>query len=859
MRQVKRLYSEFKPEKYDIYLAPERESKSFSGKVKISGRKTGRPSQRITLHQKDLKIQSAKIIKKDKKSGQSEIIVDRINQHKSFDELRLHTKEQLFPGEYEIEIEFSGRITDPMHGIYPCNFSLDGKKKQLIATQFESHHAREAFPCVDEPEAKAVFQLTLKTPAGETVISNTPVKQRSKSGKFLTTEFEPTPKMSTYLLAFAYGELGYKESKTKNGVKVRVYATPDKVGLVDFALDTAVKGLEFFEEYYGVPYPLPKQDLIGLPDFSAGAMENWGLITFRESVLYVDPKSTSIETKQFVAMVVCHELAHMWFGNLVTMKWWNDLWLNESFANLMEYRAVDELYPQWDIWRDFVQREVGSALSRDSLPNVQAVQTEVTHPDQLASLFDPSIVYAKGGSLLNMVRNLIGEDAFRAGLKSYFEEFRYQNTVADDLWHHLQQASRVDVGSLMKNWLTKPGFPVIDVELDSQKQKISLSQKRLVVSPAPHKESTVWQVPLAASQKLEKDILDSKTTAFKIQPKKDYPLTLNHNGRSYFITHYQNAGHMAYILKAAEGNVLSPIDRLVLLQSNLLLERAGIVSTMENIQLLPAYKNEREETVWGMLAGIIGNARNLIDKDEALEAKLNGFIRPIVAPLINELGWEGTQKDTSQAQRLRALALSMAAVAEDKDVIKKGLALFKDFKSPSDLPPDIRSAVYFIAVRYGTKADFEKLVTMHGKLTNADEKDEVASELTATRDPKRIKQLLDLIASDDVRLQDAPTWFAWLMRNRYATDLTWQWLVDNWGWVEKNYASDKSYDRFPRYAAMVFSKPGQLKQYRAFFEPRLSIAIELPVKLGIEEIEGRIAWRQKNEQAVKDWLASLAR
>ncbi|MBX4190584.1 M1 family metallopeptidase, partial [Candidatus Saccharibacteria bacterium] len=316
MKKVKRLYSDFKPENYELYLEPDREKATFGGKVKITGHKTSRPSHRITLNQKDLKIKSARLIKHDKKAGLVELEIDRINTHKSFDELRLHTKEQLFAGKYQIELEFSGEITEPMHGIYPCNFIIKNQEKQLIATQFESHHAREAFPCIDEPEAKATFDLTLVSPVGETVVSNTPIKSQKKSGQSLATVFETTPIMSTYLLAFAYGELEYKEAKTTSDISVRVYATPDKVELTDFAVDVAKRCLDFFEEYYDTPYPLPKLDLIGLPDFSAGAMENWGLITFRESVLYVDPKSTSIETKQFVAMVIAHEIAHMWFGNL---------------------------------------------------------------------------------------------------------------------------------------------------------------------------------------------------------------------------------------------------------------------------------------------------------------------------------------------------------------------------------------------------------------------------------------------------------------------------------------------------------------------------------------------------------------
>ncbi|MBX4191064.1 M1 family metallopeptidase, partial [Candidatus Saccharibacteria bacterium] len=809
-------------------------------------------------------------------TGPVELEIDRINTQKSFDELRLHTKDQLFAGKYQIEIEFTGEITEPMHGIYPCNFTLKGQKKQLIATQFESHHAREAFPCIDEPEAKATFDLTLITPAGETVIANTPVKAQEPYASqsdgswaytytttkksvpaYIRTEFETTPIMSTYLLAFAYGDLGFKEGKTNNNVGVRVYATPDKVELTDFAVDVAKRCLDFFEEYYDTPYPLPKLDLIGLPDFSAGAMENWGLITFRESVLYVDPKSTSIETKQFVAMVIAHEIAHMWFGNLVTMKWWNDLWLNESFANLMEYRAVDALFPEWEIWNEFVRREVGMALSRDSLPNVQAVQVEVNHPDELVALFDPAIVYAKGGSLLNMVRHLIGEDSFRKGLKTYFQEFKYQNTVADDLWNHLGKAASINIEQIMKQWLQKPGFPVLEVEYSPNSVSGNLSQQRLVVSEKPLQDKTLWQVPLAASRQIDKKMLDEKQITFKVNDKTTYPLMFNHDGQSYFVSQYLNNEHFEEILTAIRQGILSPVDRLLLIQSYLLLERAGRVSTLQNIQLLPAYASEREESVWGMMAGIVGNARTLIDKDKALEAKLHGFVRPIVKPLVDELGWQSKPNEPAQIQKLRALALSLAAATEDKAVIKDGLRLFKNFKKPADLAPDIRSVVYFIGVRHGTAADFEKLIKLHNSLTNADEKDEVASELTSTRKPDQIKQLLKMLKLK-VRPQDVSHWFAWLMRNRYSTDLTWEWLQQNWDWIQTKFASDKSYDAFPRYVAMVFSYQAQLKQYRAFFEPKTNIALSRSIKLGIEEIEARVAWRQRNEKVVKDWLTNLA-
>jgi len=855
MKAVKRLYEEFKPEHYQLLLDPDREKKVFSGTVVITGRKSGRPSQRITLHQQDLKIVKAQLFRIEKGDA-NEIVLDRVNTHGSYDELRLHASEKLFPGEYRIEIKFNGKITAPMHGIYPCNFKLDGEDKQLIATQFESHHAREAFPCIDEPEAKATFDLTLVSPANETAISNTPVKKQSEKNGRLITEFETTPKMSTYLLAFAYGEIGYKEAKTSSGITVRIYATPDKVRLTDFALDTTVRSLEFFERYYGVPYPLPKMDIIGLPDFSAGAMENWGLITFRESVLYVDPKSSSVDTKQVVAMVISHELAHQWFGNLVTMKWWNDLWLNESFAELMGYRSVDELYPEWNIWQVFIQREVSSALSRDSLPNVQPVQVEVRHPDELGSVFDPSIVYAKGAALLNTVRHLIGEEAFCRGLNSYFLEFKYGNTVADNLWKHLEKASKSNIQQIMQGWLQKPGFPVVGVDYRPGEKELLASQQRLVIGHAIKNDQSVWQIPLAASAKIDKPILETKSDKFKITENADYPLVLNHDGHSYFVAQYNDKGHFANILKAVESGKLSPIDRLLLVQNNLLLERAGLVSTLQNIQMVPAFTNEQDETVWGMLAGIIGNARTLIDTDDKLESKLNSFVKPYAARLVEFTGWVGQPDEPAQTQKLRSLALSLAAAAEDKAVIDKGLDLFAKFKQPSDLSPDIRQAVYYIAIRYGADKDFEMLKSLYSSVNNPDEQDELAAELTSVRDAKKAGELLQMLKTD-VRPQDFMHWFAWMIRNRYSRDFAWDWLTHNWEWIEDKFGSDKSYDYIPRYAASAMSTQQQLQAFKDFFEPRTNIALERSIKLGVEEIEGRIEWRKLNEQPIKDWLAEL--
>jgi puromycin-sensitive aminopeptidase len=357
----------------------------------------------------------------------------------------------LYPGEYHVVLEFSGKITDPMNGLYPCYFTHEGKKKFVLATQFESHHAREVFPCIDEPEAKATFDLALNTPLEGDVIANTPARTVLKEKSQQTTIFETTPVMSTYLLAFAYGDIGFKEAKSKNGTIVRGYATPDNVQFVDFALDTAVKVLDFYEDYFALAFPLPKIDMIALPDFAAGAMENWGLITYREQCMLVDPVNTSIHTKQYVAMVVAHELAHQWFGNLVTMQWWTDLWLNEGFASWIEYLAIDKLFPEWHMWTQFIADEQQPALKLDALDNTHAIEVPINHPDEIRTIFD-AISYNKGASVIHMLHGYLGAEDFRDGLRHYLKKHAYKNTVTQDLWAALEEISGKPVKEFMHAW-----------------------------------------------------------------------------------------------------------------------------------------------------------------------------------------------------------------------------------------------------------------------------------------------------------------------------------------------------------------------------------------------------------------------
>ncbi len=853
-KAVTRLFQQFQPEHYALELTPDRDSMSFHGRVTVRGKKVGRPSERITLHQKGLKITAASITKHDKKGDQA-FPVARINNQASFDEVRLHAEAQLYPGNYTVTLDFEGTITTPMHGIYPCEFKLGGVKKQLIATQFESHHAREAFPCVDEPEAKATFDLTLTTPAGETVIANTPVKDQQTVGKTLVTSFETTPRMSTYLLAFVYGELGYLEATTKDGVLVRTYATPDNVALTQHSLEVAVKSLEFFGDYFNTPYPLPKLDMIALPDFSSGAMENWGLVTYREVAMLLDEASGSIESKQYIALVVAHELSHQWFGNLVTMKWWDDLWLNESFANMMEYRAVDAMYPQWHIWEQFVSSEGASAKRRDSLADVQPIHCEVSHPDQISSLFDPSIVYAKGGTVLYMLMHYIGEEAFRAGLEAYFAKHRYANTEAADLWAALSDSSQQDVSAFMANWINNPGYPLLTIDWQPGSAEANLSQQRFYSDPSVvNNDQEPWQVPLAATTKLDLSLMTSSSSA-AIVGEPNALLLLNHDGHSYSLPRYANSDHRSQITSAVSAGKVGTIDRLLLLDGYTLLQRGGFSDTVDLLDLVKAYDGETSDNVWGAIAGAIAEARRLIEGDQVAENKLNALVGRLVEPLVVQLGWDDAPDDDANNLHLRGLIISLAAGAKVPAVLEEGTKRFASFSRPAELSASTRSIVYFVGARYGSADDFNKLLQLHNDSSSAEDRDEYSGALTSVKEAERYQTILDMLTGSDIRRQDLMHWYVWLLRNRYARAAAWEWLTAHWEWIETEYASDKSYSYFARYGGSIFSRPAELQQFTDFFEPKKAIvALTRDVTLAQQEIASRIAWRNRNEAAVKAWL-----
>jgi aminopeptidase N len=849
-KSVTRLFEQFQPEKYSLELSPDPETMRFSGTVMVIGRKVGRPSKRLTFHQNGLKITSARVLKHDKKSD-TPIPIGRINNQDSYDEVRLHSEELLYPGQYSITLEFSGEITRAMNGMYPCFFKHDGQEKKLIMTQFESHYAREAFPCIDEPEAKATFDLTLTTPICKAVISNTPIKEQSTKNKQQVTTFETTPKMSTYLLGFVFGELGFSEATTKDDVLVRVYATPDNVAHTAFALDCAVRTLEFYNEYFAIPYPLPKCDFIAVPDFANGAMENWGCITFREQVLLVDEKNTSLHLTQYVANVIAHELTHQWFGNLVTMRWWNDLWLNESFASWMSWLAVDHLFPDWKVWTQFIVEEQSLALKLDALEYTHPIEAEVKHPDDIRTIFD-AISYEKGASVLLMLHNYLGSDDFRDGLRLYLKRHSYGNTDTVDLWNALAEVSHKPVAEFMSAWTTTSGYPIVSADLGGDTPNIS--QERFYLNPEAKKETTRWPIPLLASEELGMTTLEKAKQPVTLKDISKQTV-LNHNRTSFFRAIYDSK-HLSHLATAVSEGKLNELDRLGLLADALEGAKAGYSDTLEAFKLLEAYADEDSTVVWDIIAGTTYSVR-LIMNDDTIRAGMKPFVRKLVHKQLQRLGWEEKDSDSHFDRLLRPTILGLGSYGEDPVVVDEALARFASMKLPEDVHPNVRGVVYGTVARKGDTADFNKMVTMHNSSTNSEERVTLAGALTGFHQPELISRALDMMMSDEVRLQDLTYWIAYSFMNRYGRQIAWQWVQDNWDWLEKNLRTEPSFMRLPMYVGRGFSDAAFLPEFTAFFEEHMSSpGFERHIKQAIETIQWQAAWRERDLAKLQDFFKS---
>ncbi len=847
MQAVEHYIEKFVPEHYDLFLDLSRETKTFSGKVTITGQAQ---SDRISLHQKDLEIASVEV------AGQARpFTVDNENE-------ALHI-ELAEAGQVEVVIAFSGKITDNMTGIYPSYYTVDGVKKEVLSTQFESHFAREAFPCVDEPEAKATFDLALRfdQAEGELALSNMSeidVENRKETGIW---KFETTPRMSSYLLAFVAGDLQGVTAKTKNGTLVGVYSTKaHPLSNLDFSLDIAVRSIEFYEDYYGVKYPIPQSLHIALPDFSAGAMENWGLVTYREVYLVVDENST-FASRQQVALVIAHELAHQWFGNLVTMKWWDDLWLNESFANMMEYVCVDAIEPSWNIFEDFQTGGVPLALERDATDGVQSVHVEVKHPDEINTLFDGAIVYAKGSRLMHMLRRWLGDADFAKGLHAYFEKHQYGNTIGRDLWNALGQASGRDVAAFMDSWLEQPGYPVLTATVENDVLKIS--QKQFFIGEHEDK-NRLWVVPLNSNWKGLPDTLETESIEIPgyaaLLAENEGALRLNTENTAHYITDYQGQLLDAVLADLVE---LDNTSKLQIVQERRLLAEAGHISYADLLPVVDQLSKEESYLVVSAVSQVIGALDRFIDEGTETEKAFKALIAKLARYNYDRLGFEAKEGESDEDELVRQLTISMMIRSNDEEASQVASQIFEAHKDNlSGLPAAIRSQVLINEMKHHeTKELVATYLDLYTHATDAAFKRQLAAALAYSTDTDNIQTLIASWKDKFVvKPQDLSAWYYQFLGHKATQEPVWAWARENWDWIKAALGGDMSFDSFVILPAHVFKTKQRLTEYKTFFEPQLSdLALSRNIGMGIKEIAARVELIKREKAAVEAAIAQYSK
>ena len=537
------------PLNYKLTFEPDLKKFTFTGleSISINCKKS---VNIITMNCAELKIKSCIV-----KSGQKIIkSTPKINEKKEELQIKLGEKIQ---GSSTVDLEFEGILNDRLLGFYRSKYQQNGKTKYLATTQFEAADARRAFPCWDEPEAKATFEISIIADKKFTAISNMPIKTKKKTGNKTTYNFQKTPLVSTYLIYLGVGEFEYLTGKAGK-IQIRVVTTKGNTSKGKFSLELGKKLLTSYEKYFGIKFPLPKLDLIAVPDFAAGAMENWGAITFRETILLYDPKTSSTRTKQFIAEVISHEIAHMWFGNLVTMKWWNDLWLNESFATFMATKFVDKFYPEWDLWNQFVEDAMNVAMGLDSLKTTHPIDVKVNSPAEIREIFD-AISYDKGGCVLRMLENYVGEPNFQRGLKKYLSDFKYKNAQGQDLWDAIGKASGMPVTAMINTWLKQPGFPLVEVNQDGNNLKIK--QKRYLLESDKKFSKGLWSIPLSLGLEKEtsKTLFSKKSMSVKL-PKNTIGFVANYGRKGFYRVKYDE-GILLDLKMLVDQKRIPSIDR----------------------------------------------------------------------------------------------------------------------------------------------------------------------------------------------------------------------------------------------------------------------------------------------------------
>lgn len=732
----------------------------------------------------------------------------------------------------QLKHTFTGYLNDNMAGFYRSSYKgPNGEKKYIAASQMEPTDARRAFPCFDEPALKAEFTVTLIADKNMTCLGNmdvaseTEVDSKVTGGKRTAVKFNRSPLMSTYLVAFIVGELKVIESSDFR-VPIRVFATPDQdIEHGRFSLDLAAKTLEFYEKTFDSKFPLPKMDMLAIPDFSAGAMENWGLITYRVVDLLLDEKTSGAAMKERIAETVQHELAHQWFGNLVTMDFWDGLWLNEGFATWMSWYSCNAFYPEWKVWETYVIDNLQSALSLDSLRSSHPIEVPVKRADEINQIFD-AISYSKGSSVLRMISKYLGEENFLEGVRRYLKRHAYGNTETGDLWAALSEASGKPVQEVMEIWTKNVGFPVISVSENKDAGTITAKQNRFLRTGdvKPEEDKTLFPVILGLRTREGVDetlTLNTRERDIKVPDLDFFKLNADHSG--IFRTSY-SPERLTKLGRAAKSGLLTVEDRAGMISDAGALAASGYQKTSGILSLLKEFDGESQFVVWNEILTRIGTLRGAwIFEDTKIRDSLKAFQLSLLSAKTHELGWEFSENDGHILQQFKSLMFGSAGAANDQKVIAAAKDMFNRFAAGdhSAIHPNIRGSVFSIVLRHGGEKEYNIVYDRFRNAPTSDEKNTALRSLGSAEDPALIKRTLSLTLGDEVKSQDVYMPLSGLRSSPEGITQRWNWLKDNWPEIIKRLPPGLSMlGSVVQICSASFSTQEQFDEVQQFFKEK---------------------------------------
>jgi len=840
--QAQRLAQTVRPESYTLTLTPDLKAATFTG-VETIVVAVKEPVSSITLNSAEIAFRSVTV----NAAGKQQKAVVSLDKDK--EQATFTFADKLPAGKATLAIHYTGILNNELRGFYLSK----GNHRNYAVTQFESTDARRAFPSFDEPAFKATFDVTLVVDKGDTAISNGPIVADTPGpgdGKH-TLKFLTTPKMSTYLVAFLVGDFQCSAGES-DGVAIRVCSTPDKEALTPYGVDVAKYVLHYYNNYFGIPYPLKKLDLIALPDFEAGAMENFGAITYRETDLLIDPKTASVDAKKEVALVIAHEMAHQWFGDLVTMQWWNNIWLNEGFATWMETKAVAAMHPEWNI-DQMVVGNVDETLNLDAQPTTRAIRAKADTPDEINQMFD-GISYGKAGAVLLSVENYLGPETFRKGVHNYLMAHLYGNATAEDFWNAQTATSHKPVDKIMESLVVQPGEPILTFG-SPQGGMVSVAQKRFFLSPGIQPDpAQKWTLPVCfkTAQNGEScQLLTPAVSSLKVPAGSIF--FANAEGKGYYRSAYPASAYSALV--TGVETQLSPTERISLIGDEWAQLRANKATVGDFLNLVAAVKADpNSEVVSNSVEGVSTIYERVASTPDE-KAAVSAWIRANFAPELAKLG-APSPGDSANTLDLRARLFDIlgndgkdpAVIAQARQIAQQYLA------NPASVDASLGQTALTIAARNGDAALFDALQKVFETSTNPEFQEGALRLLAQFQNPALLQRAMDFAVSGKVRNQDAAIEFAIALRRDETRDLAWKYIENNWDKVQAQLTTEMG-------GVLVgstgsFCSTDARDDVKSFFSTHKVAASAKPLKHAIERIDGCIELRTLQGPNLKQWIAA---